>query len=109
MGRELAENGIRRLLHADALIGDERCDLVADAIAHEIFALAGARDGAAAIAGIGAGADDRRIADAAGGLVGVAAGRGRGREMALGVARDRADRAVLLGLAGVRGRADQFA
>ncbi len=44
---------------------------------------------------IGAGADERTVADPPGGLVGVAAGGGRGGEIAGAIERDRADRAVL--------------
>ena len=78
---------------AEAL-ADLRADFVGDADADEIFARAGRRDRAAAVVGIGAGADDRRIADPAPALAGEAAGRGRGGDMALLVERDRADRAV---------------
>ena len=82
-----------------AEIGDAAGDLVGDGVADEELAGAGPRDGADAVAGIGAGADDRGIADPAFGLVVVAAGRSRGGEMTVGIERDGADRAVPFGLA----------
>src|SRR3546814_11492493 len=56
-----------------------------------ILARSGGGDGAAAIVGIGAGADDRRIADASPTLAGEAARRGRSGKIAVRVARHRAD------------------
>src|SRR5438552_17696561 len=62
--------------------------------AQEELAVAGAGDGARGVVGVDAGADDRRIADAAGKLAGDAAGGGRRREVAGAIQRYRADRAV---------------
>src|SRR6185295_11001722 len=81
---------------------DPRVDLVRQRAADEELALAGGGDGAAAVVGPGPGADDRRVADAARGLGGVAAGRGRGGEVTRRVESDRPDRAVLVGLGGHR-------
>ena len=68
---------------------------------HEVLAAARRGDGASRVVRVSAGADDRRVADAAPALVRHAAGRGRGGEVAVLVARDGADRAeesdVLIG------------
>ena len=66
--------------------------------ADELLAGAGARDGHVVV-GPGAGADHRRVADAARQLAAHAAGRRGGGEVAVGVERDRADGAVLVGAA----------
>jgi hypothetical protein len=64
--------------------------------ADEILARPGRRHGAGAVVGIGAGSDDRRIADTAPTLAGGAAGRGSRSDMALGVESDRSDRAIFI-------------
>ena len=69
-----------------------RADLVRGGGAYVELAPAGTRYRAARI-GPGAGADDRRIADAAVALVGHAAGGGAGGQLALRIQRQRADRA----------------
>jgi hypothetical protein len=66
--------------------------------AHEVLAFAGARDRGNAVLRIGAGADGRRIADAARELVVESPGRGGRGEVAVDVEGDGADRAVLVGL-----------
>ena len=58
-------------------------DFVGDGGADEIFARAGGGDRAGAVVGIGAGADQRRVADPAPALAGEAAGRGRRGDMAV--------------------------
>ena len=62
--------------------------------ADEIFAGAGRGDRGRAVVGIGAGADQRRIADPAPALAGQPAGRGRGGDMAVRIDRNRANRAI---------------
>ena len=92
---------VRRLGRGDAGEPHARADLVRDDRADEVFAAAGRGDRAGRVVRVGAGADDRRVADAAPALVRHAAGRGRGGEVAVPVARDGADRAeeadVLIG------------
>ena len=73
-------------------IADAGGDIGGGIGADEIFAEAGAADGAALV-GPGAGADDRRVADAAGSLGEDAAGGSGGGEVAVLVERDSADRA----------------
>ena len=90
---------------ADAGEPDARADLVRDDRADEVLAAAGRRNRAGRVVGIGAGADDRRIADAAPALVRHAARGGCGREVAIPVARDRADRAEVADVLLDRGRA----
>ena len=63
--------------------------------ANEIFSRPSRRDGCRAVIGIGAGTDQRRIPDPAPLLGGQSAGRGRCRDMAVPVDRDRAYRSVL--------------
>src|SRR6185503_21228729 len=70
-----------RRLDRQALVADERRDLVGGHGAHEIFALARARDRARAVVGVRAGPDDRRVAHTPGALVRHAAGGGGGGEM----------------------------
>ena len=60
-----------------------RRDVVGGRVADEELALPGAGDRADAVPRIGAGADHGAVADAAGRLVVEAAGRGRGREIAV--------------------------
>ena len=81
-------------LQAFAEEADARVDLEGDAFADEELARAGARHRGAAIVGIGARADQRRIADPAPALAGDPAGRGRGGDVPRLVERHRADRAV---------------
>ena len=88
-------DGFGRLL--DGLAGELHAggNRVGDGVADELFAGAGARDGARAVVGVGAGADDRGVADAAPALGGEAARGRRGGEVAVAVEGDGADRAVL--------------
>ncbi len=79
----LGEAGVA-VLHAGA-------DIARDRRADEVLAMAGSADGAGAVVGIGAGADDRRIADATPLLVGHAAGRSACGEVAVTVQRHRAN------------------
>jgi hypothetical protein len=69
-------------------------DFVRHPFADEELARTRGGDGAGAVVGIGAGADDGRIADPAPALAGQPAGRGGGGGAAVPVDRDRADRAV---------------
>src|SRR4051812_41431172 len=62
--------------------------------ADEEFAIAGGGNGARFIVRVSAGADDRAVADAAGSLVRIAAGRSRGGEITRLVEGHRAHRAV---------------
>ena len=77
-------------------VAHARRDVVGHRCANERFAKPGPGNRAGAIVGIGSGADDRRIADAPRQLAGIAAGRGRGGEIAFLVERHRADRAVMI-------------
>jgi glutamate--cysteine ligase len=88
-----ADHRLRRRGHILAGVPHERRDLVRDHGADEKLAVAGRRDGAAVVRGVGACTDDGRVADAAPALRRHATGRGRGREVAMGVERDGADRA----------------
>ena len=84
---------------AEAAVAQERVDLVRERRADDRLAVAGARDGDGRVVGPRAGADQRRVADAPEPLAGDAAGRGRGGEPAVGVARHGADRAARAGSA----------
>ena len=68
-------------------------------MADELLASPGAGDRGSLVVGVGAGADDRHVADAADPLVHRAAGRGGGRQVAVAVHGHRADRAELRGAA----------
>src|SRR6478736_5003802 len=65
------------------------------ASAHEELAGPGCRDRAGPVVRVSPRADHRRVADPAPALAGQPAGRGRGGEMPVAVARHRADSAVL--------------
>jgi hypothetical protein len=71
-----------RVLGGEPLVLHQRDDFVGHGQSDEILTVPGARDGADAILGIGAGPDDRGIAGAAGPLVRRPAGRGAGGEVA---------------------------
>ena len=95
------------VLQPEPAVAQQRVHLVRERGPDDRLAVTGARD-RDGLVGPRAGADQRRIADAAEPLAGDAAGRGRGRQAALGVARHGADRAararrVALGDAGERG------
>src|SRR6185503_10708419 len=90
------DDGVGRGLDRHVGVLDARADVVRDGVADPEFADAGGRDGAALIVRVGAGADDRRVADTAEALVGQPAGRGAGCEVAVLVERHRADRAVMV-------------
>src|SRR5438094_6412170 len=92
--RKLSHRRARRLRQRLAEIAHARRDVVGEHAADESFAEPGSRDGAGLI-GVIAGADDRRIADPARQLAGVAARRGRSGEIAVGIERHGADRAVM--------------
>ncbi len=96
---------LRRLLERLAAIGDAGRDVVADDATDEELALARAGHRADAVPRVGARADDRAVANAPHRLVVEAAGGGAGREMPHPVTRNRADRAMLLRLAGMGERA----
>ena len=91
---DVGEHSVERLLQRLAADPHPRGQLVGGDGADEIFARAGRRNRGGAVVGIGAGADQRRIADPAPALGGQPAGRGRDRDMAVDVDRDRSDRAV---------------
>src|SRR5579864_5041131 len=82
------------LLERDVEVADAFADIGCDDIAHEEFADACAGDGAAFVVGVGAGADDGRIAHAAGHFVDGASCRGAGCEVAMLVEGDDAYGAV---------------
>ena len=92
--RDVGEHRVERLLQRLAAEPHALGELVRGDGADEIFARAGRGDRGRAVVGIGAGADQRRIADPAPALGGQPAGRGGGRDMAVDVDRDRADRAI---------------
>ena len=93
----LHDDGVRRRGEGLAPVPHPSADVVRDDVAHEVLPFARSRHGAGR-AGVGAGPDDRRIADPAPPLVGQAAGRGPGGDPPLLVQGHGADRAVLLGL-----------
>src|SRR5262245_39586092 len=68
--RHIAERCRRRGTQGLPAIADAGGDLMAERGADEHLAVAGARDRARAVVGPGAGADDRRVADAPGHLAG---------------------------------------
>ena len=72
----------RRGLWGEALVLHGGDDGVGRHVAHEELAVAGRRDRRGLVVGIGAGADDGRVADPARGLGAEAAGRGAGRQIA---------------------------
>ena len=76
---------------------DEGADFAGEGEADEVLADTGAGDGASVVVGVGAGADERRIADAAGEFGLHATGGGGGGEVAFGVAGDGADGAEAVG------------
>ena len=75
----------RGLGQALLLVGHARRDVMGDGVPDEVFAVAGAGDAGGAVVGIGAGTDDRRVADAAEAFAGHPAGGGTGGEVALGI------------------------
>src|SRR5262245_37469761 len=81
-----------RLLHWDLLVEHAGDDVVGDGVADKDLAGAGAGDAAGVIVGVGAGADERRVADAPGQPVRQPAGRGAGRQVAVTVQGGGADR-----------------
>ena len=80
---DVGEHVVERLLQRLAAEPHPLGQLVRGDGADEIFARAGRRDRRRAVVGIGAGADQRRIADPAPALGGQPAGRGRGGDMAV--------------------------
>jgi hypothetical protein len=70
---------------------DAGADLVGDAQPDEILARSGRRHRRGTVVGVSSGADQRRIADPAPVFAGDPAGRGRGGNVAAGIARDCAD------------------
>src|SRR3984957_8239473 len=82
------------LLERDVEVADAFADIGGDDIAHEEFADSSAGDSAAFVVRVSAGADDGRIAHAAGHFVGGAAGGGASCEVAVLVESDYADCAV---------------
>ena len=99
----------RGALERPASVLDQRTDVVGDDRAYEVLAVAGGGDGAARVVGVSAGADDRRIADAAPALVGHPAGGGRSGDIAPGIHRDGAHRPEPLQLVAGRAAALQHA
>ena len=91
---DVGEHGVERLLQRLAAEPHALGELVRGDGADEIFARAGRRHRRGSVVGISARADQRRIADPAPALGGQAAGRGRRRDMAVDIDRDRADGAV---------------
>src|SRR5215467_1051998 len=73
----VVDHGAYRRLERHVLVGHHRADVVGDHLADVELALAGA-GGRARLAGIGAGADDRRVAHTSVELVGDTAGRRAG-------------------------------
>src|SRR6185436_10711741 len=86
-------DGVGRRLQRLAAELHARGDRARDRVADELLAGAGAADRRERVRVV-AGADDRRVADAAEALAGEPARAGRGREPAVLVAHDAADRAV---------------
>ncbi len=80
-----------RLGERAAAVAHPRADVVGHGRADEHLSVSGRRNRAAAVVGIGAGTDDRRIADALIALAGHAAGRGRRRQPPGVSERDRTD------------------
>ena len=76
-----------RLLEGEGAVLDRGAHVVGGHGAYEILAVPGRRDRAHAVLGVGPRADDRRVADAPGSLVGHPAGRGGGGEIAVAIAR----------------------
>ena len=95
---EAAQDLVQHLVHGlrqrDATVLDRGADVVGRHCADEVLPVPGGRDRADPVLRVGAGADDRRVADASGALVGHAAGGGRRGEIAGGVARHRPDGAA---------------
>ena len=86
-----------RLRRDPARRRDPRGKIVGGDAADKDFALPRARDRADVVLRVRAGADDRAVPDPAGGFVVEAARRSCGGQMAMDIACDCADRAVLLG------------
>src|SRR5579875_645932 len=87
------DDRFRRLFYGTPSILDARRDVVSYGVTDEVFAPAGAGDGAGIVVGIGAGPNYRRVADTAGPLVGHAAGGGARRQIAIAVEGHGADSA----------------
>src|SRR6266850_2394621 len=92
---KLPHRRARRLRQRLVEVAHARCDVVREHAADESLAEPGPRDGTGAVIGVIPGADDRGIPDPPRELAGIAAGRGRGGEIAVRIERHRADRAVV--------------
>src|ERR1051326_9209032 len=84
----VVDHFVAGLLDGHPFVFVERGDVVGDGVADEVLACAGGGDGDGVVRGVGAGADDRGVADAAELLVRRAAGRRAGGEIAFLVERD---------------------
>ena len=93
--KRLVQDVVNGVLQRLLEIGHAGGNVVGDGVADELLADAGAADGAGGVVGIGARADDRRIADAAVFLVRPAAGRSAGGQVAVRVEGHAADGAVV--------------
>ena len=94
VGGDLGDDPRRGVGKQDAGEADASGDFMAGDSADEVLARPRRRHGTGAVVGIGAGPDQRRIADPAPALAGDAAGRRRRGEVPVRIAGDRANRAV---------------
>jgi hypothetical protein len=91
---DLGQHPVERLLDAGAAEANARAQLMRGSGPDEDLAEASGAYRGRAVVGIGAGTDQRRIADPAPALGGQPAGRRRGRNMAVTIERDRTDRPI---------------
>src|SRR5439155_356629 len=91
---QFVDDRARRLTERLAGIAQAGSDLERGTVANKKFAVPGRRDRAGGIVGVGAGANDRAVADPARSLAGHPAGRGGGGEIAVAVPGDGADGAM---------------
>src|SRR5205807_2073126 len=98
-GRQLANDRLRRLLQRSTAVAEARGNREGGDVPDEEFAMTRRRDRAGRVVGIGAGADNRGVADPTGRFSRHSAGRGSGGEIAVAVSGDGAHGAVLPRLA----------
>src|SRR6267378_5914905 len=96
-GEYLVQHLAHRLLQVEAAVLDRGAHVMSGHRADEILAVPGRRDRAHAVLGVGPGADDRRVPDASGALIGHPAGGGGSSQIAVAVQRHGSHRALRAG------------